>query len=211
MVKYAYKPSYWTQNIDKLQITYLQVSWRPEVYLKCSRIYNGAFLWNQLTANNRKLFWQKFRLRWKFSYSKNFDNFHWVKSVRIRSYPIRMRENTDQNNSERGHFLCSFYVKQWIIQTHFMPVVSLYNIGKHLMFSGVIERVHWHVKHFKWRCKMKILKEVLVAYKANLICIILHLTLILFVLAVSFSLQDLKTDSNCSKTILHTLFGTLTS
>ena len=121
-----------------------------------SNIYNWAFLWNQLTANNRKLFWQKFRLRWKFWYSKNFDNFHCVKSVRIRNYPIRMRENTDQNNSEHGHFLCSFYVKEWIMRTNFMPVVSLYNIGKLLMFSGVIERVHWHVKHFKWRCKMKI-------------------------------------------------------
>ena len=34
--------------------------------------------------------------------------FHCMKSVlRIRSYSVRMRENTDQNNSEYGHFLRS--------------------------------------------------------------------------------------------------------
>ena len=32
---------------------------------------------------------------------------HCVKSVRIRSYSVRMQENTDQNNSEYGHFLRS--------------------------------------------------------------------------------------------------------
>ena len=39
------------------------------------------------------------------------DTIHCVKSVRIRSYSglysVRMRENTDQNNSEYGHFLQS--------------------------------------------------------------------------------------------------------
>ena len=38
-------------------------------------------------------------------------NVHCVKSVRIRSYSgpysVRMRENTDQNNSKYGHFLRS--------------------------------------------------------------------------------------------------------
>ena len=32
---------------------------------------------------------------------------HCAKSVRIRSYSVRMRENADQNNSEYGHFLRS--------------------------------------------------------------------------------------------------------
>ena len=35
------------------------------------------------------------------------NNDHCVKSVRIRSYSVRMPENTDQNNSEQGHFLRS--------------------------------------------------------------------------------------------------------
>ena len=39
------------------------------------------------------------------------DTIHCVKSVHIRSYSglysVRMRENTDQNNSEYGHFLQS--------------------------------------------------------------------------------------------------------
>ena len=43
------------------------------------------------------------------SYSTpSFGEFHCVKSVRIRSYygpySVRMQENTDQNNSEYGHF-----------------------------------------------------------------------------------------------------------
>ena len=32
---------------------------------------------------------------------------HFVKSVCIWSYSVRMRENADQNNSEYGHFLRS--------------------------------------------------------------------------------------------------------
>ena len=42
---------------------------------------------------------------------------HCVKSVRIRSssgpYSVRMRENTDQKNSEHGYFLCSVGLK-WV-------------------------------------------------------------------------------------------------
>ena len=41
-----------------------------------------------------------------------------VKSVRIRSdsgpYSVRIRENTDQNNSEYGHFLRSEYVPPYL-------------------------------------------------------------------------------------------------
>ena len=33
---------------------------------------------------------------------KNYSKNHYVKSVRIRSYSVRMRENTDQNKSEYG-------------------------------------------------------------------------------------------------------------
>ena len=33
------------------------------------------------------------------------ENLHCVKSIRIRSYSVRMRKNTDQNNSKYGHFL----------------------------------------------------------------------------------------------------------
>ena len=33
-----------------------------------------------------------------------FRQKHCVKSVRILSYSVRMRENADQNNSEYGHF-----------------------------------------------------------------------------------------------------------
>ena len=38
-------------------------------------------------------------------------NHHCVKSVRIRSYSVRMRENVEQNNFEYGHFLRS--AQQW--------------------------------------------------------------------------------------------------
>ena len=37
----------------------------------------------------------------------DIDINHCVKSVRIQSYSVRMRENADQNNSESGHFLRS--------------------------------------------------------------------------------------------------------
>ena len=44
-------------------------------------------------------------------YYNNLVKCHCVKSVRIRSYTgpysVRMRENTDQNKSEYGHFLRS--------------------------------------------------------------------------------------------------------
>ena len=44
---------------------------------------------------------------------------HCVKSVRIRSYSgpflVRMQENTDQNNSEYGHFSRS------VRTTHYIP------------------------------------------------------------------------------------------
>ena len=43
-----------------------------------------------------------------------YGNHHCVKIVRIRSYPgpnsVRMRKNTDQNNSEYGHILPSALV-----------------------------------------------------------------------------------------------------
>ena len=48
--------------------------------------------------------------------NKNYKNFHCVKSVRIRSYggpySVRMRENTDQNNSKYGHFSRKVGVKK---------------------------------------------------------------------------------------------------
>ena len=44
---------------------------------------------------------------------------HCVKSVRIRSYSgqysVRMRENTDQNNSEYGYIPCSGYYNNKVI------------------------------------------------------------------------------------------------
>ena len=39
-------------------------------------------------------------------------NMHCVKSVFIRSYSVRMRENADQNNSECRHFLRSDSIMQ---------------------------------------------------------------------------------------------------
>ena len=38
---------------------------------------------------------------------KRLNKTHCVKSVRIRNYSVRMRENANQNNSEYGHFLWS--------------------------------------------------------------------------------------------------------
>ena len=37
----------------------------------------------------------------------NIRLLHCAKSVRIRSYSVRMRENADQNNSKYGNFLRS--------------------------------------------------------------------------------------------------------
>ena len=46
----------------------------------------------------------------------SLGNFHFVKIVRIPSYScpysVRMRENTDQNNSEYGHYLLSVFLKE---------------------------------------------------------------------------------------------------
>ena len=54
-------------------------------------------------------------------------NLYFVKSVRIRSYSglysVRMRENTDQNNSEHGHFLRS--VVTYFLSNFFGYVVIL--------------------------------------------------------------------------------------
>ena len=55
----------------------------------------------------------KFKSSWKhflknentlLVHAKNYNKIHCVKSVRIRSYSVRMRENADYNNSEYGHF-----------------------------------------------------------------------------------------------------------
>ena len=47
---------------------------------------------------------------------------HCVKSVRFRSfsssYSVRMRENTDQKNSEYGHFSRSAYYAETQIKTY---------------------------------------------------------------------------------------------
>ena len=52
------------------------------------------------------------------------DKCHCVKSVHIRSYsipcPVRMRENSDQNNSEYGHFLRSLYKGNFTIERFFL-------------------------------------------------------------------------------------------
>ena len=49
-------------------------------------------------------------------------NEHCMKSVRIRSYPcqysVLMRENTDQNNSEYGHFLRRGIHERLFTETH---------------------------------------------------------------------------------------------
>ena len=39
-----------------------------------------------------------------------------MKNVRIRSYSVQMRENTDQNNTKYGHLLCSAHSENqgWI-------------------------------------------------------------------------------------------------
>ena len=45
-------------------------------------------------------------------YQKNnkfVRQYHCVKSVRIWCYSVQMRENTNQNNSEYGHFLRSVH------------------------------------------------------------------------------------------------------
>ena len=55
----------------------------------------------------RYFFASKIKNGW-FDYTLFMVTTHCVKSARIRSYScpylVRMRENTDQNNSEYGHF-----------------------------------------------------------------------------------------------------------
>ena len=53
---------------------------------------------------------------------------HCVKSVRIRSYcgpySVRMRENTDQNNSEYGHFSCSdSFIGNLLLDLSYLKIV----------------------------------------------------------------------------------------
>ena len=40
-----------------------------------------------------------------------YVDIHCVKSVRIRSYSVQMRENKEQNNSKYGHFFTQWYLR----------------------------------------------------------------------------------------------------
>ena len=61
---------------------------------------------------------------------------HSVKSVRIRSYSgpysVRIQENTDQNNSENGHFTqCTITPSYGIFPPLIQKVFSYSDIGGH--------------------------------------------------------------------------------
>ena len=85
-------------------------------------------------------------LREKCSYSESFWSFisririEYGKILRISPYFVRMRENTDQKNSEYGQFSCSvFMLKIWILKTHFrlsslMPPKEIILLFPKLMF-----------------------------------------------------------------------------
>ena len=81
------------------------------------------------------------RISWKKNFSFNFStaNTAWKVSVfgvilvrifpqsdwirRDTQYSVRMRENTDQNNSEHGHFLrCVSLIRQLILKTSFKGI-----------------------------------------------------------------------------------------
>ena len=51
----------------------------------------------------------------KISKTSESNILHSVKSVSIRSYSVRMRENTDEKNSEYGHFSRSVSFKHWLL------------------------------------------------------------------------------------------------
>ena len=56
---------------------------------------------------NHSIYVYRSKTRWATRIKRTVRNVHCVKSVRIRSfsgpYPVRMRKNTDQKNSEYGH------------------------------------------------------------------------------------------------------------
>ena len=90
-----------------------------------------------------------------------------MKSVYIRShsgsYSVRMRENTDQNNSEYGHFLCSdFFTKKMadvidgkkiLISTNFKTCfpcewsLSAFLNGNRCLYKNfpIIPLYHWYL------------------------------------------------------------------
>ena len=57
--------------------------------------------------------------------------FHYVKSIRIRSfagpYFPTFGLNTDQKNSQYGHFSLSVYCVVALFYTHYRPVIHFYN------------------------------------------------------------------------------------
>ena len=79
------------------------------------RLLKGEFIW---------------RLDGAFFVRKTYYYYHCVKSVRIRSYSgpysVRMRENTDRNNSKYGHFLRSvhFYYDYVPVDFHTLGTMS---------------------------------------------------------------------------------------
>ena len=105
----------------------------------------------------------------------DFRQCYYVKSVPIRSYSgphsVRMRENTDQNNSENGHFLrnifwcfhCWLWKKKCLLGWHYVqklkPLVVfckkgvLRNFakftGKHLCQSLFFHKAVWYLG--SWR------------------------------------------------------------
>ena len=79
----------------KLEITYFS---QNDLVLKILKFFPSHFHRRHLLMFSLPI--EKFFIVIKYL-------FHWVKSVRIRSYSVRMRENTDQNNSEYGHILRS--------------------------------------------------------------------------------------------------------
>ena len=62
-------------------------------------------------------------------FSPHFPTFglNMERSLRISPYSVRMRENTDQNNSEYGHFLQRYLrdLKTFEIISNVMPVLLL--------------------------------------------------------------------------------------
>ena len=81
-------------------------------------------------------------------------NYHSVKSVGIRTeygeirsispYSVRIRENTDQKNSEYGHILRSVCcLTQFITMFHFYTPIKGHENSCFLTFSGAVEMKYW--------------------------------------------------------------------
>ena len=110
------------RSFFSIQVQHLSVS--SSVFLNPIpfQIVRYTSAWKKGAQKNKSYFFTALQILFLYFFHQCLRTFHFIKSVRIRSYSgphfpafglspysVRLQENTDQNNSKYGHFLCSVH------------------------------------------------------------------------------------------------------